>query len=67
MAKMLYTTIRVVERTVEWHTFRKLALQKNTICDKHMMDDEKIIFSDERDDTTCLNVCEMLLSDVKAF
>lgn len=34
MAKMLYTTIRVVERTVEWHTFRKLALQKNTICDK---------------------------------
>lgn len=35
--------------------------------DPDMMDDEKIIFSDERDDTTCLNVCEMLLSDVKAF
>ncbi|KAF7414529.1 hypothetical protein HZH68_003018 [Vespula germanica] len=43
---MLYTTIRVVERTVEWHTFRKLALQKNTICDKLTLRPfEKIISS----------------------
>lgn len=34
-ARMLYTSIRVVERTVAWHIFRKLALQKNIICDKH--------------------------------